>query len=60
MAAGNTTFEQTLGMITAIATITRDASKAANGKKMKPYIYSDMYNNINLNPVIPKVLMATT
>lgn len=33
MAAGNTTYEQTLGMLTAITEITRNSSKAANALK---------------------------
>lgn len=45
--------------MTAGTEITRDASKVANGKKTKPYIYSNMYINTVLNPVILKALMTT-
>lgn len=45
--------------MTAGTEITRSASKVANGKKIKPYMYSDMHINIALNPVIPKASMAT-
>lgn len=56
--AGNS-MEQYIGMMTAITEVTRNASKAANGKKMKPYVYRDMHSYTILNPVILKVSMAT-
>ena len=51
--AGNT-LEETIGLLTAGTEITRSASKVSNGKKIKPYIYRNMYISITLNPVIPK------
>lgn len=54
MANAGNTLEETIGLLTAGTEITRNAGKVANGKKTKPYIYSNMYMNIVLNPVIPK------
>ena len=59
MANAGNSLAQTIGLMTAGTEITRDASKVANGKKTKPYIYSNMYINTVLNPVILKALMTT-
>ena len=54
MANAGNSLEELIGLMTAGTEITRNASKVANGKKIKPYIYSNMYINIVPNPVIPK------
>lgn len=59
MANAGNSMEQMIGLMTAGTEVTRNASKVANGKKMKPYMYSNMHIFTNLNPVIPKALIAT-
>ena len=59
MANAGNSLEQMIGLMTAGTEITRNASEVANGKRIKPYIYSNMYISIALNPVIPKASMAT-
>lgn len=54
MANAGNSLEELIGLMTAGTEITRNASKVANGKKIKPYIYSNMYINIVPNPVTPK------
>lgn len=54
MANAGNSMEEYIAMMTAITEVTRSADKAANGKKIKPYIYRNMYINIVPNPVIPK------
>ena len=48
MANAGNSLEQMIGLMTAGTEITRNASKVANGKKIKPYIYSNMYISIAL------------
>ena len=60
MANAGNSLEQMIGLMTAGTEITRNASKVANGKKIKSYIYSNMYISIALNPVIPKASIATS
>ena len=54
MANAGNTLEELIGLMTAGTEITRNAGKVANGKRIKPYIYSNMYINIVPNPVTPK------
>ena len=54
MANAGNSLEELVGLMAAGTEITRNASKVANGKKIKPYIYSNMYINIVPNPVTPK------
>lgn len=54
MANAGNTLEELIGLMAAGTEITRNAGKVANGKKIKPYIYSNMYINIVPNPVTPK------
>ena len=60
MANAGNSLEEMIGLMTAGTEITRNASRVANGKKTKPYAYSNICINIALNPVIPKASMATT
>lgn len=59
MANAGNTLEETISLLTAGTEITRNASRVSNGKKIKPYMYSDMHNYTILNPVILKASMAT-
>lgn len=54
MANAGNSLEELIGLMAAGTEITRNAGKVANGKRIKPYIYSNMYINIVPNPVTPK------
>lgn len=48
LAAGNNTFEQTLGLVTAGTEVLREPGRVANGRLM-PFIYRNVYTE---NPLI--------
>ena len=55
LASGNTSFEETLGLMAAITEITRNGSRSARGKRVPKCIVICTIC-IYLNPVIPKAL----
>ena len=59
MANAGNTLEETIGLLTAGTEITRSANRVSNGKKIKPYMYSNIHINTILNPVILKASIAT-
>lgn len=59
MANAGNTLEETIGLLTAGTEITRSANRVSNGKKTRPYMYSNMHINTILNPVILKASIAT-